>query len=58
MRARTLGMQLAIVMVVSLYATRPVAANEVDLTALTQETQKISQNAGGITFVWWIPEEF
>jgi len=58
MRTRTLGMQLAVAMITSLYAARPAAANEVDLTALTQETQKISQKAGEVTFVWWIPEEF
>lgn len=31
---------------------------KVDLNALTQETQKISQKADEVTFVWWIPEEF
>ena len=31
---------------------------KVDLNALTQETQKMSQKADEVTFVWWIPEEF
>lgn len=31
---------------------------EVDLTALTQETQKISQKPEEMTLLWWIPEEF
>jgi len=30
----------------------------VDLNALIQETQKISQKADEMTLVWWIPEEF
>ena len=32
--------------------------SKVDLTALTQETQKISQKADEMTLIWWIPEEF
>jgi len=31
---------------------------EVDLTALTQETQKMSQSPDELTMVWWLPEEF
>lgn len=31
---------------------------KVDLNALTQETQKISQKADEMTLIWWIPEEF
>ena len=30
----------------------------VDINALTQETQKTSQKADEMTFVWWIPEGF
>ena len=30
----------------------------VDLNALIQETQKMSQKADEMTLVWWIPEEF
>jgi hypothetical protein len=58
MNSRLAGMQLAVVMMVSLYAASPVAANDVDMAALTQETQKISQKADEMTLVWWIPEEF
>lgn len=31
---------------------------QVDITALTQETQKLSQKADEMTMIWWIPEEF
>ena len=31
---------------------------EIDLNALTQETQKMWQKADELTFVWWIPEEY
>jgi len=31
---------------------------KVDLNVLIQETQKMSQKADEMTFVWWIPEEF
>ncbi|MFH1338692.1 MAG: hypothetical protein ABIH40_02455 [Candidatus Omnitrophota bacterium] len=31
---------------------------KVDINALTQETQKMSQRAEEITFVWWIPNEY
>lgn len=31
---------------------------KVDINALTQETQKMSQSANEMTLIWWIPEEF
>lgn len=31
---------------------------DIDLTALTQETQKMSQKPNEMTMAWWIPEEF
>lgn len=31
---------------------------DIDLTALTQETQRMSQKPDAMTMVWWIPEEF
>ena len=31
---------------------------KVNLNALTQETQKMSEEAGEITLIWWIPEEY
>ena len=45
---------IGVVMVV----TCPVTAKDVDLQALTQETQKMSQKPNEMTMVWWIPEEF
>jgi len=30
----------------------------VDVQALVKETQKISQKAKEMTFIWWVPEEF
>jgi hypothetical protein len=33
-------------------------ATQVDITALTQETQRMSQKADEMTMVWWIPEEY
>jgi hypothetical protein len=33
-------------------------AKGVDLVALTQETQKLSQKQQAITLAWWVPEEF
>jgi hypothetical protein len=32
--------------------------HKVDLPALVQQTQKMSQSADEMTLVWWIPEEF
>jgi len=32
--------------------------NKIDISALTQETQKMQQQADQMTLVWWIPEEF
>jgi hypothetical protein len=59
MKIRTLGLCLAAVTIVSLYAIGSAAAkNGVDVVALTQETQKVSHKADEMTFVWWIPEEF
>lgn len=34
------------------------ALAEVDIMALTQETQKMSQKPSEMTLVWWIPEEY
>lgn len=31
---------------------------KVDLTKVVQETQRMSQSAGEMTLVWWIPDEF
>lgn len=31
---------------------------DIDLTALTQETQRMSRETSSITMVWWIPEVF
>lgn len=39
-------------------ATGLAQENIVDINALTQETQKTSQKADEMTFVWWIPEGF
>jgi hypothetical protein len=41
-----------------LMATCPASAKNVDLQALTQETQRLSQKPDEMTMVWWIPEEF
>lgn len=40
--------------------TTPVFAEKasIDLMALTQETQKMSQKPDAMTMVWWMPEEF
>ena len=35
-----------------------VVAEGIDVTALTQETQRVSQKPDEMTLVWWIPEEF
>ncbi len=58
MRIRILEMQLAVLTIASLCLVRPLTAGEINLPALTQETQKLSQSQGGMTLVWWIPEEF
>lgn len=34
------------------------AQGNINLNDLTQETQKLSQNPGEMTLLWWIPEEF
>ena len=31
---------------------------KVDINALVQETQKMSDRSGEMTLIWWIPEEF
>src|SRR5210317_1760883 len=31
---------------------------KVDINALVQETQKMSDTSGEMTLIWWIPEEF
>jgi hypothetical protein len=31
---------------------------KVDINALVQETQKVSDRSGEMTLIWWIPEEF
>jgi len=33
-------------------------ATKIDLNALIQETQKMSQNVDEMTLIWWIPEEY
>ena len=35
-----------------------VHAADIDLVALTQETQRMSQKPDEMTMVWWVPEEF
>jgi hypothetical protein len=47
----------AMTMLVS-FAMLPVNADNIDLQALTLETQKMSQKPDEMTMVWWIPEEF
>lgn len=47
-----------VVLVVSLLAGGLAVAKDIDLQALTQETQKMSQKSDEMTLVWWIPEEF
>ena len=44
--------------VVALLAGSAGHAADIDLTALTLETQKMSQNSDEMTMVWWIPDEF
>jgi hypothetical protein len=56
---RRVGVRLAALLVVLLTVTA-VAASEtqVDINALTQETQKMSDNPDEMTLIWWIPVEF
>ena len=59
MRTRSTTVWLGlVVMFVSSVATCPTNAKGIDLQALIQETQKMSQRPDEMTLVWWIPEEF
>ncbi|MBW1792703.1 MAG: hypothetical protein JRJ14_10715 [Deltaproteobacteria bacterium] len=59
---RTALWPAGIMMAVLILAGNPTVglagSHEIDINALTQETQKMSQEMDDMTFVWWIPEEF
>jgi len=44
--------------IVPLLVGRDVYAGDINVAALTQETQRMSQKPDRIAMVWWIPEEF
>ena len=48
---------LAIALTFEAHAIEPKALEDVDISALTNETQKMA-NAEGIHIVWWIPPEY
>ncbi len=54
-RLATVSFVVAMLIIV---AARTANAENIDLQALTQETQKMSQKNGDMTMAWWIPEEF
>jgi hypothetical protein len=58
MRIRTTVTQLAGVVISLFCFSWSAEAAGVDLVALAQETQKISQKTDELTLIWWIPEEF
>jgi hypothetical protein len=60
MRRRYFGMLGFMVLAIGVVmgATCPANAKDLDLQALTQETQRLSQKPDQMTLVWWIPEEF
>jgi len=51
-------MTLSSLIAVTLLSAGSAPAADIDLVALTQETQKMSQKPDEMTFVWWIPEEY
>lgn len=56
---QTRGVSLgALVLGVALLSACPSGAKDIDLQALTQETQKMSQKSDAMTLLWWIPEEY
>lgn len=57
MRRHT-GWWMAGLAAIALGAAPAARAAAVDLQALTQETQQMSQKPDAMTMVWWIPEEF
>ena len=52
------GIIMAVLILIGNPASVLAGSHEIDINALTQETQKMSQDADDMTFVWWIPEEF
>ena len=48
---------LGLVLALDAHAAEPKAMKDVDISALTNETQK-STNADGVHLAWWIPPEF
>jgi hypothetical protein len=58
MKARLAMMLFVVATVASFYTARSVTAGEIDLVALMQETQRMSQKSGEITLAWWLPEEY
>jgi hypothetical protein len=60
-RRKNIGMASLLIVVFLLFGWLAIGLSEeniVDINALTQETQKMSQKADEITLVWWIPEEY
>jgi hypothetical protein len=57
-----MGKQVGLVVWSALFLTfaagKPTVAQDVDLTALIHETQRLPQKPGEVTMAWWIPEEF
>ncbi|MFA5785319.1 MAG: hypothetical protein WC962_10615, partial [Phycisphaerae bacterium] len=50
--------RLLISMCLLLLVAPSFAEEQIDLQAMMQETQKMSQAADEITLVWWLPEQF
>lgn len=55
---KQIGFSCTAVMVIVVLFSAVAVAGDVDLAALTQETQMMSQKPDEITLAWWIPEEF
>ena len=48
----------ALIVLLLLPAEAPAAGSSVSLNALTEETQRISEDPERLGFVWWLPVEF
>ncbi|MEW5948796.1 MAG: hypothetical protein AB1711_05215 [Thermodesulfobacteriota bacterium] len=60
-KGRSLGQAsvfMAVFLLFGWMATGQAQENKVDLNALIQETQRMSQKADEMALAWWIPEEF
>lgn len=55
---RAVGICLALLVSCALVTTAIAQGSKIDINALVQETQKMSQGAGELSLIWWIPDEF